>query len=123
MAITAKLKQVGETAVVSLCGKVTLGEASQSLRTTLEQLFHRGSLRVVLNLSEVPFIDSAGLGVLALNSATVKAQGGLLKLAEAQARVKEALELVRLTSVVSLYATEQEAIDSFTASDTAAPVQ
>ncbi len=123
MPITAKLKQVGPTAVVSVSGKVTLGEASQSLRTTLEQLFNRGSLQVVLNLAEVPFIDSAGLGVLALNSASVKAQGGVLKLAEPQARVRDALELVRLNRVIALYATEQEAIDSFNSSDSAEPVQ
>jgi anti-sigma B factor antagonist len=123
MAITTSLRQVGSTSVVSLSGKVTLGEASQSLRTTLEQLFTRGSLHIVLNLEDVPFIDSAGLGVLAVNSASAKAQGGALKLAAPQARVKDALELVRLNQVLPFFATEQEALDSFIPSDSAAPIQ
>ena len=123
MAITTRLRQVGTTSVVSLSGKVTLGEASQSLRTTLEQLFTRGSLQIVLNLEDVPFIDSAGLGVLAVNSASAKAQGGALKLAAPQARVKDALELVRLNQVLPFFATEQEALDSFMPSGSAAPIQ
>ncbi len=114
-----EVRKVGSTSVLSISGKVTVGEPSQTLRAALDQLVLDGSNQIVLNLSDVPFMDSAGLGVLALNFANTKAAGGMLKLAEPQERVKEAVELVRLNRLFPLYATEQEAIDSF--SDNAAP--
>lgn len=113
--IKTDFKQVGSECVLALSGKVTLGEASQTVRTTLEDLIKNGNTRIVLNLADVSFIDSAGLGILTMNYASVKAAGGLLKLAEAQERVKEALEVTRLTRLFPLYATEQEALQSFTA--------
>lgn len=123
MSMKTEVKKVGSTSVLSISGKVTLGEASQTLRAALDQLVMEGSNQIVLNLAEVPFMDSAGLGVLALNFANAKAAGGMLKVAEPQARVKEAVELVRLDHLFPLYATEQEAIDSFGSSDGEAPSQ
>lgn len=116
-----EVKKVGSTSVLSISGKVTVGEGSQTLRAALDQLVLDGSNQIVVNLAGVPFMDSAGLGVLALNFANTKAAGGMLKVAEPQDRVKEAVELVRLNHLFPLYATEQEAIDSFGASDSATP--
>lgn len=118
-----EVRKIGSTSVLSISGKITLGEASQKLRAALDQLVLDGHHQIVLNLADVPFMDSAGLGVLAVNFANTKAAGGMLKVAEPQARVKEAVELVRLNHLFPLYATEQEAIDSFSVSDSEAPAR
>lgn len=102
--------------MVALRGKVTLGEASQSLRRTAEDLVAEGFPRIVFNLSAVSFIDSAGLGTLTLGYSRAKAAGGLLKLVAPQNRIREALEMTRLTVMFPLYATDEEAINSFAAS-------
>ncbi len=99
--------------VVNFKGKITLGEASQSVRSTVEQLVGENCSKIVFNLAEVPFIDSAGLGALTLSYTKAKAAGGMVRLAETQVRVKDALEMTRLTRLFPLYETEKEAIDSF----------
>jgi anti-anti-sigma factor len=105
-------------AVVALKGKITLGEASQSVRNVVEQLVAENCPKIVFNLALVPFIDSAGLGALTLSYTKTKAVGGLLKLAETQVRVKDALEMTRLTRLFPLYETEKEAVDSFSSEAT-----
>lgn len=103
----------GPLAIVALRGKLTLGEASEALRAVVEKLASEGCQRILLNLAGVPFIDSAGLGALALSFTKVKAAGGLLKLAEAPPRVQDALEMTRLTRLFPVYTSEQEAAASF----------
>jgi anti-sigma B factor antagonist len=100
-------------AVVALRGKITLGEASQNLRNQVDELVSGGKSQIVLNLADVPFIDSAGLGALTVGYTRTKAAGGLLKIAAVQPRVRDALEMTRLTRMFTLYATVQEAIESF----------
>jgi anti-sigma B factor antagonist len=113
LALDVEIRRLGAVVVVVLKGKVTLGEASQSVRSTVEQLVAENCSKIVFNLSGVPFIDSAGLGALTLSYTKTKAVGGMLKLAEAQTRVKDALEMTRLTRLFTLYETEKDAIDSF----------
>lgn len=109
----AEVTRTETAALVKLKGKITLGEASQALRATVEQLCGDGMPNVVLNLAEVPFIDSAGLGVLTMGYSAAKAAGGMLKVAAAQERVKDALEITRLTRLFPLYSTPEEALASF----------
>ena len=113
LALELIVRRLGPIVVVSLKGKITLGEASQSVRNTVEQLVNENCPNIVFNLLGVPYIDSAGLGALTMSYTKTKAAGGLLKLAETQVRVKDALEMTRLTRLFPLYATEKEAIDSF----------
>jgi anti-anti-sigma factor len=116
-------RKIGSIAVVAVRGKVTLGEASQALRRTAEELVAEGFPKIVFNLSGVTFIDSAGLGTLTLGYSKAKAAGGLLKLVAPQQRVREALEMTRLTVMFPLYTSDEEAVSSFgggTAGETAA---
>ena len=99
--------------MVVLKGKVTLGEASQSLRSTVEQLIAENCSKIVFDLGGVPFIDSAGLGALTLSYTKAKSAGGMLKLAQAQPRVKDALEMTRLTRIFPLFESEKEAVSDF----------
>jgi anti-anti-sigma factor len=113
LAFEAEIRKAGAAAIVTLRGKITLGDASQALRDTAEQLIREGFPRIVFNLEGVTFMDSAGLGALTLVYSKSKAAGGLLKLVAPPPRVREALEMTRLTTLFPDYATDQEAIDSF----------
>jgi anti-sigma B factor antagonist len=106
-------RKTGSIALVALRGKVTLGDASLTLRRTAEELIAEGFPRIVYNLSGVTFIDSAGLGTLTLGYSKAKAAGGLLKLVAPQKRIREALEMTRLTVMFPLYESDEEAINSF----------
>ncbi len=126
MALESELRRVGPITILVLRGKITLGEASQSVRNTVESLLAEGCSRIIFNLSGVLFIDSAGLGALTLSYTKTKAAGGLLKLVDPQRRVRDAIEITRLTRLFPLYASEQEAIESFadtTAQESAQPTQ
>ena len=114
MKFEAEVLRTSAAAVISARGRVTLGEASQTLRSTIEQLCTEGTPHVVLNLAGVTFVDSAGLGVLTLGYSKCKAADGALKLAAAQPRVKDALEMTRLTRMFTLYENTEDAIASFT---------
>jgi anti-sigma B factor antagonist len=120
---TTGIRKVGTVSVVNLAGRVTLGKAAESVRELIDQLLAEGAPQIVLNLAEVSFIDSAGLGVLVANLAKIKAAGGMLRIAEPQERVKDALELTRLTKLFPLYSTESEALDSFSQVETVTQVQ
>ncbi len=122
MALASETRKAGSVMVVSFTGKIVLGEPSQSVRAIVEKLVAENCPQIVFNLSGVPFIDSAGLGALTLSYTKTKNAGGLLKLAEPQVRVKDALEMTRLTRLFPLYANEQEAIDSFANSTTPSPI-
>lgn len=113
MPLESVIRKEGPVAIVALHGKVTLGEASESLRSVVEQLASEGCQQVILNLEGVPFIDSAGLGALAMGYTLLKKAGGLLKLAAAPPRVQDALEMTRLTRLFPPYTSEQEAAASF----------
>jgi anti-anti-sigma factor len=113
LALETETRKAGQVVVVTFKGKIVLGEPSQSVRSTVEKLVAENCPQIVFNLSGVPFIDSAGLGALTLSYTKTKAAGGLLKLVDPQVRVKDALEMTRLTRLFPLYASEKEAIDSF----------
>ncbi len=126
MALDSKIRRIGPVAVVAFTGKVTLGEASQGVRETAERLIAENCSQIVFNLEAVPFIDSAGLGALTLSYTKSKAAGGLLKLACAQPRVRDALEMTRLTRLFPLFDSEEQAVESFRAvkdPGTESPVQ
>jgi anti-sigma B factor antagonist len=107
------IRKEGQVAFVALHGKVTLGEGSEAVREVVEQLATEGCQQIVINLAGVPFIDSAGLGALALGYTRLKKAGGLLKVAEAPPRVQDALEMTRLTRLFPVYTSEKDAAASF----------
>lgn len=123
MILTTDLKKVGTASVISITGRFTLGKPAESVRAVIDQVLSDGGQNIVLNLAGVSFIDSAGLGLLVINITKAKAAGGEVKLAEPQERVKDVFELTRLTKLFPLYASEQDAINSFDSAGVAAPVQ
>lgn len=109
-----KSRQVGEVAVIDISGRITYGEGNVMLREIVRDLTDKGSNRIVLNLNDVHYIDSSGLGELVKTHTTVRNKGGELKLASLSMRVQELLEVTRLAAVFDIQKNETSAIQSFT---------
>jgi anti-sigma B factor antagonist len=106
-------KQIGDVSVVALKGRIVLGEESSALRERIKNLVDDGKKKIVLNMANVTYIDSAGLGTLVAAHISVKKQGTTLLLSDLGNKFHEVLQITRLLTVFSVYATEAEAIRSF----------
>ena len=109
-------RAVGDVVVLDLKGRVTLGDGDELLKDKVNSLVNRGSKKIVLNLAEVPYIDSAGLGEIVRTYTTVSRQGGSLKLLNLTKRISDLLSITKLLTVFETFDTESEAIKSFQAS-------
>jgi anti-sigma B factor antagonist len=106
-------KQIGDVSVVALKGRIVLGEGSSALRERVANLVTDRKKKIVLNMTNVTYIDSAGLGVLVAAHISAKKQGAALHLSDLGSKFHEVLQLTRLLTVFNVYATEAEAISSF----------
>lgn len=113
MALSIVEKEVSGVTVLELVGRVTLGEESNQLRTKLKDILSQGKTRLVLDLAEVSYIDSAGLGTLVGGFTSAQNQGASLKLANLTKRFHEQLHITKLVTVFDVYDTVQEAVKSF----------
>lgn len=99
--------------LLGLRGRLVLGDESNGLRTTIENLLGSGATRIVVNLEHVDFVDSAGLGALIETHRKTKAKGGRLKLCHMGPKLTRALELARLLSMFETSPTEAAAVADF----------
>lgn len=106
-------KLAGEVVVVDLKGKLTIGLGDQILRETVDELLAENWKRILLNLSEVSFMDSAGVGELVQGMRTAKRLGAELKLLNLSERVHSTLFMARLLPIFEIYASEEEALAHF----------
>ncbi|MBM3749149.1 MAG: STAS domain-containing protein [Acidobacteria bacterium] len=113
--MSAKLstRQVGEVVVVDVSGRITLGEGSSNLREGVLELLAKGSKKILLNLGDVTYIDSSGIGELVSAFTSVSNQGGTLKLLNLTKRVKDLLQITKLYTVFDIYDNEAHAISRF----------
>ena len=114
MSIKASTRQVEEITVVDLSGRITLGEGSTVLRDTVRELLGRGQKKILLNLGDVTYIDSSGIGELVSGFTTVSNQGGQLKLLNLTKKVHDLLQITKLYTVFEVHNEEAAAIRSFT---------
>jgi anti-sigma B factor antagonist len=98
---------------VDVAGRITLGEGSSALRDTLRGLVSNGQKKILLNLGEVSYIDSSGIGELVSGFTTVTNSGGQLKLLNLAKRVKDLLQITKLYTVFDVHEDEAEAVRSF----------
>jgi anti-sigma B factor antagonist len=105
---------VEEITVVDLSGRITLGEGSTVLRDTVRELLGRGQKKILLNLGDVTYIDSSGIGELVSGFTTVSNQGGQLKLLNLTKKVHDLLQITKLYTVFEVHNEEAAAIRSFT---------
>ena len=113
MSLRISVRHARNVAVMDLNGRLTLGEPAGELRDTLKDLLSRGQKNILLNLADVGYIDSSGLGELVGGFATVGNRGGRLKLLNVRERVHELMQITKLYSVFEVFTAEGEAIDSF----------
>jgi anti-sigma B factor antagonist len=106
-------RQIGEVTVLDISGRITLGEGNVMLRDIVRDLADKGNKRIVLNLSEVSYIDSSGLGELVKTHTTISNKGGELKLTNLNKRVSDLLQMTRLSAVFDIQKDEVSAIKSF----------
>ena len=95
---------------------MTLGEGDDALKDKVNGLVHQGRTKLVLNLAEVPYIDSAGLGAIVRTYTTVSRQGGSLKLLGLTKRITDLLSITKLLTVFETYDAEADAVRSFSSS-------
>jgi anti-sigma B factor antagonist len=106
-------RQIGDVVVLDISGRITLGEGNVILREIVRDLADKGNKRIVLNLSEVNYIDSSGVGELVKTHTTIRNKGGELKLANLNKRVHDLLQMTRLSAVFDIQKDEASALESF----------
>jgi anti-sigma B factor antagonist len=115
-----KTRQIDDIIILEVTGRITLGEGNVMLREIVRDLAEKGTRRVVLNLAEVNYIDSSGVGELVKTHTTIQNKGGQLKLASLNKRVHDLLEMTRLSAVFDIHNDEAGAVSSFRKSPTQA---
>jgi len=108
-----KERVVDGVSVLDLSGKIVLGEGDGQVRDRIKDLLADGQRKILLNLGDVTYIDSAGLGALISSYTTTKREGGSLKLMNLTKRIQDLLAITKLITVFDTYETEAEAVDSF----------
>jgi anti-sigma B factor antagonist len=111
MTITERI--AGDVAIIDIKGRVTFGEGAELLRDKINSLLHQGYKKLLLNLSGVDYLDSAGLGEIVGTFATVRRQGGALKLLGLTSRIRDLLSITKLLTVFETFDSESEALGSF----------
>ncbi len=114
MSVKLNTRQVGDVNVVDVAGRITLGEGSSTLRDALRDMVGKNQKKILLNLGEVSYIDSSGIGELVSGFTTVTNSGGQLKLLNLNKRVKDLLQITKLYTVFDVHEDEAGAIRSFT---------
>ncbi len=104
---------VGDVLVLDIEGDMTRYTGDSSAKMRVRELLNRGHLRLLLNLSHVPHMDSTGIGEIASSFITVRKRHGTLKIADSASPVMELLAIAKLNTVIEIFDTEAEALHSF----------
>ena len=113
MALKITTREVDGVTVAALDGRIVLGEESNALREKVKSLVAEGKKKIVLNMNNITFIDSAGLGTLVASHHSAKAQGASLKLCHLGTKFQEVLQITKLMTIFDVYNSEAEAVSSF----------
>lgn len=113
MSVKLTSRQVGDVTVVDAAGRITLGEAASAFRDTIRDLAAKGNKKILLNLGDVSYIDSSGIGEMVSGFTTITNDGGQLKLLGLNKRIKDLLQITKLYTVFDAYDDEATAIRSF----------
>jgi anti-sigma B factor antagonist len=108
-------RRIGEVSILDLKGRIVLGEGDAPLRDAVERLLKQGRAKIVLNLHDVTYIDSAGIGVMVGRLLSVRRHGGDLKLLHLTARSHRVMTITKLLTVFKTFDDESEAVASFDA--------
>ncbi len=106
-------RMVGDVHVLDISGKITLGKATKNMRHTISDLLENGGMKIVLNMTDVNYIDSGGIGELVRTFTTVTNEGKQLRLLNLTKKIRELLVITKLLTVFQVYENEQAAVASF----------
>jgi anti-sigma B factor antagonist len=113
MSCKVNLRHSGNVAIADLSGRITLGEGSGMIRGTIKELIAKGDKNILLNLKDMTYMDSAGLGEVVGAYATVTNGGGNIKLLNPLGKIKELLHVTKLFTVFETFENEDDAVRSF----------
>jgi anti-sigma B factor antagonist len=106
-------RQAGDVTILDMDGKVTIGEGSVALRTTIRRLIGEGKKNILLNLGGVGYVDSSGIGELVSSFTSVQKEGGKLKMLNLTQKIQDLLAITKLLTVFDVFENEGEALADF----------
>lgn len=113
MSVKLTTRQVGDVTVIDAVGRITLGEGSSAFRDNVKDLVTKGNKKILMNLAEVSYIDSSGIGELVSGFTTVSNAGGNLKLLNLTKRIQDLLQITKLYTIFEVFDDEAAALASF----------
>lgn len=114
MSMKVNTRQVDGVTILDLSGRITLGEGSITLRDSIRDLIAKGQKNILLNLADISYLDSSGLGELVTAYTTTKNAGGEMKLLNLTKKVHDLLQITKLYTVFDVKDDEASAVSSFT---------
>lgn len=106
-------RTIGDVTILDCSGKITLGEGTMTVRNTVRDILNANGKKIILNLADVNYIDSSGIGELVSTYTTVTNKGGQLKLLNLTKKIQELLMITKLLTVFQVFENEQAALASF----------
>ncbi|HEV2881391.1 MAG TPA: STAS domain-containing protein [Pyrinomonadaceae bacterium] len=106
-------RQAGDVTVLDMSGKITIGEGSVALRSAIRKLIEEGKKKILLNLSQVSYVDSSGIGEFVASFTAIGREGGQLKLLNLTQKIQDLLAITKLLTVFDTYDDESSALNSF----------
>jgi anti-sigma B factor antagonist len=106
-------RTIGDVRILDCSGKITLGEGTMAVRNTVRDILKNNGKKIILNLAEVNYIDSSGIGELVSTYSTVANNGGQFKLLNLTKKIQELLAITKLLTVFQVFDNEQTALASF----------
>ena len=113
MSVKLTIRKVGDVTVIDAAGRITLGEGASTFRDAIRDLAAKGDKKILVNLSDVSYIDSSGIGEMVSGFTTVTNHAGQLKLLGLSKRVKDLLQITKLYTVFEVFDDEASAVRSF----------
>lgn len=113
MSVKLTIRKVGDVTVIDAVGRITLGEGASTFRDQVRDLAAAGDKKLLLNLAEVTYIDSSGIGELVSGFTTIANQGGQLKLLQLTKRIQDLLQITKLYTVFEVFEDEATGVRSF----------
>jgi len=113
MALSIQTRQVGDVAIVGCSGQITLGEATSQFRNTLRDLIKKGEKKILLDLGNVTYLDSSGIGELVGSFTSASSAGANMKLARLPRKIYDLLQITKLITVFEVFDDEAAAVKSF----------
>ena len=110
MSMVLHARRLDDVVILDLSGRITMGEGTKVIRDNLQRLLNAGDRKFLLNLADVDYIDSSGLGELVTAFTTVRNQNGQLKLLNLTRRVQDLLQITKLLTVFEVFDSESEAL-------------